>query len=224
LIIDAANPWGTSENSIDVQRSDLWRADLSSVLAIVKNPTGVSVDSSEEYHTLQQYLPDDTDKFVQQITLPETAIQAFNVIQGTQKRHFPGYDDPLTATRVEFFHEVTGTESIKKSGIYALLKCWFLLGMAGQIRFNRTPLLLSSASSRPGFKADITVTFYSGAEDNTVTDDGVSGNVLDESAAYQLLGCWLSDLQYPELDSTRAGLALLTATLQVGSIIPKPIV
>jgi hypothetical protein len=212
-MIQITNPWGAVED-FDIQRSDLWLLDISPIVRLVQKPQGVAL--TQEYVKYANYVSNavDSNNFARKITLPESSISAFKVISGTQGTNMPGYDEPLSATRLDFFHETTGDDAagIKSSSIYNLLVCWQLLAMAGQKRFNRIPLPLAHARSKPTFTCDLTLTFLKGSED---------GATLNSGSTYFLLDCWLSDLQLPDLDYAGSDLALIAATIQIGSITPQ---
>lgn len=213
-MITIVNPWGISA-SYEAQRTDLWTLGLKPVADLVQNPVGV--DTSGEYQTYQQQAltGNDADQYVKKVTLPESIISVIEVISGTQKLATPGYDEPLSPMRVEFFHEVIDPQGdLVSSQIYNLLRCWWLLGMAGQQRYNRVILPLLTGSSVPSYKVDLDLTFHIGSV--------VQGEALADGAVYHLLDCWVSDLQLLDYDyANRGEPAAIVATLQVGAIIPQ---
>jgi hypothetical protein len=215
-MITFTNPWGTTEEN-EVQRTDLWTLSMYPVTQLVLNPDGVDTTGEYDYFRRQALTGNVADFYTQKIVLPENVINTIEVIRGTQKIFTPGYDEPLGVTRIDFFHEVVDNpdQLVQSSRIYNLLRCWWMLAMAGQQRFDRVILPLLSEADVPTFKVDLELTFHKG------TDPDVAA--LDDAAVYQLLDCWISDLQIMDFDyHNRGEPAFVTATLQVGSILPRP--
>ena len=215
-MITFTNPWGTSEDR-EVQRSDLWSLNLLPLTQLVQAPDGVDTSGEFEQYQQQALVGNAADYHVQRIVLPESVINTIQVISGTQFLHTPGYDEPLGPTRIDFFHEVVDnpTNLIKSSGIYNLLRCWWLLASAGQQRYQRVVLPLLDETSKPSYRVDLQLTFHKGTDQTT--------GALDDGAIYQLLDCWISDLQIMDFDYCNGGdPAYITATLQIGAILPLP--
>jgi hypothetical protein len=109
----------------------------------------------------------------------------------------------------------TGGSGLNSSRIYCLLTCWMMLAMSGQRRYNRVQLPLINAKSKPSFKADLTLNLFRGSED---------GETLGDGAIYLIKDCWISDLQIMECDHSRTGdHASITATIQAGAVVPRPL-
>lgn len=208
------NPW-SSKNGIDAQRADLWVLDLDPVYDLVSNPSGVSV--TPEYQRLLDNVDNsslDLTSSAVKIVLPETNLASFSVISGSQYRNMPGYDEPLTVTRIEFWHDVpaqaTSTVGQIGSAVYSLLACWQQLSMAGQQRFLNTVLPLIDSTSVPKYSCNLNLTLLNG---------GNSADDLSTSCRYLLSNCWISDLQLGDLDHTVGNSVLLAfANLFISSI------
>jgi hypothetical protein len=217
-MLNFTNPWGNSPDA-EAQRSDLWSLNLNPITDLVQNPTGVDISGEFEKYQQQALIGNAADYYTQRIVLPENVMSTIQVIVGTQGVHLPGYDEPLGPCRIDFLHEVVAnpTQLAQSSRLYNLLRCWWMLGMAGQERFGRVILPLEDETSRPSYRADLDLIFHKGTSPDT------DAPALDDGATYQLVDCWMSDLQIMDFDYHSSGEpASIVATLQVGAILPTP--
>jgi hypothetical protein len=211
-MITIRNQWASAGSNQEAQRQDLWLINLSGVVDIVKNPTGVAPSDSYLYIAQSADNFDVADERVQAITLPEEMIDVYEFISRAQKRNFPAYDAPVSLMRMDFYHDVGSPEA---SSVHSLLRCWQLLAQAGQESADEGVMLpLADSTSVPGYKADLWLTMLRGS------DSPLTGT-MDYSGTYLIRDCWCSDLQVNSVSMDGKEVVKITATVQVAAVLPQ---
>jgi hypothetical protein len=208
--ISSKNVWG---KTLEAQRTDLWRVDLSQVYHNAVNPTGVTI--TQAYSDLQANFPDAyyLDVYTHKLDIPENLINSEKVISGSKPLNLPGYNAAIGAIRIDLFHECTSGTSSK---VYSLMKAWQMLALAGQSKFGQTPdLPLASYTSKPNCFADLLVQFLGGTHWSNANLDlaGIMDN-FQVGTQLRLIGCWCGEVQLGELDYEN-GKSVMSISAQV---------
>lgn len=201
----ANNPWG-STSDYEIQRSDLWYFDVSSVLTHLQSLD----DAYFSANALKKSDLPTTDELIvmaSKAALPAQKIKPLTVLQGSIPRQFPGYFEAPDTVRVDFIHAVDRS-------LYTFLNMWRSLaraGIQGQSGEDVAPLLL--VTDNPKFQFTLYARLLGGANKASFPD-------LTSSSSYALNNCWLKGYQPAELNrSGTASVYTVTAQLQCTDII-----
>ncbi len=203
--METRNLWSTRGGQ-EIQRSDLWRLDLTPVLRLIQQAPGI-VPSLEYIEHLAEASKAENhlSHFAARLVFPDQTMDRIEAMNQGAPELFPGFDVPSGVTRLDLLHEHIPSEIGVPGAIYALFRCWQFLAMAGQQIGSTVPAPLASPTSVPIFAVDLPILLQLGANE--------AGESLD--LRLMLVEAWVSGLQLGDLDKTAAANALvLTATLQ----------
>jgi hypothetical protein len=208
MLFEAKNPWGVVEG-FDVQRTDLWRLNLSSAVTYFSS---LSDSVFAAVGLRKQELPSaETAAFhAIRCSLPVQKISQRKVIENTVPRAMPAYVEALDTVKVDFIHDTNSG----RSTIFTLLQIWRALTRMGRVGISESNLLFSSAKSRPQFRFDIKVELLNGS-----TSDEDSGTGFAQGASYYLFRCWPIIVQQGTIDKGRgAQVHVISAQFQAEEI------
>jgi hypothetical protein len=230
MVVNSRNVWGNA-GGIEAQRGDLWVLDLETVLDAVRR--------SSFANRLELPTPGSTIQFARSVSFPEGRIADVEVKALNTPKLYPSFDEPVGGVRVDFLVDsvttgytgssIVKTSKIQRSKIYSLLYGWRILTRVGRLPFNSEdiaiPLPASPTPVGTVFMKDVKLYFLQGTvKDQSDIDTslplGSAGAGLDVSMAFVLKKCWISSLQFNNVDQSSTQPLTLTATLIPQEIYP----
>jgi len=200
------NPWGRSSSDLDVQRTDLWYLDMSSVV------TALGKTSDPAYQAFKPLWPKDSSEtmwWTKSCSLPQQGVTPVTLNQGTGRQIFPSTDLDAGQVQLQCYLD---TSSIGGSKVMATLMGWDTLRSTGHVDPYRPLPLLASASTQVTWTFDLTLLLMKGTLD---------GKSLDASGAWKLSRCWLESFQVSDFNQSSQGEPqTVSVMLQAGAIWP----
>jgi hypothetical protein len=230
MVVNSRNVWGNA-GGIEAQRGDLWVLDLETVLDAVRR--------SSFANRLELPSPSSTIQFARSVSFPEGRIGDIEVKALNTPKLYPSFDEPLGSVRVDFLVDsvttgyngtsIVKTSKIQRSKIYSLLYGWRILTRVGRLPYNSEdiaiPLPAGPIPVSGVFKKDVKIYFLQGTtKDQSDVDTslplGGSSSGLEVSMAFVMKKCWISSLQFNNVDQSSTQPLTLTAAIIPEEIYP----
>ena len=200
IVNDQKNMWG---KDIDPQRSDLWRIDMSNVIAGLQE------------REILRWSGVNPEHFAQSVSIPEVGVNAEVTKRDSIPYQMPSYDEPTGAITMVFILDV-GKNIPGTSEIYRLMESWRTLVRAGRGAVGNEDSITLDSNYRVDFQFNVAVELLAG--DNPAFGAQIR---LLRSTYFILQNAWLSKMKVSDLSYEGKSLTTLTVTLFADAVVEQ---
>ncbi len=237
MIIKATNPWGV-KGGLDHQRSDLWVADLSSVINGITFSNGSA--NNDFVLTSKNVLPrlgnGNKHHVICSVNLPAKTIKPEAIRRDAGLRYNePGADEVVEACDMAIYIDAAPDRS---SRVINTFYRWYDLSRAGRDPVStgnpldavplKADLSFENAAGREVCLFDIPVYMISGHDDTMAIDAFDNSGLfntgyLTSTQAFMLKECWLGYLKVDELNFNNSAALKLSIKVFPKDVRPVPV-